>query len=88
MLAEDWRKIGGEWAEDWREKFPPYPLEVFPPLRGVEKTSGKLGSGKGIIRSPAWRLRELVCASRRWLSHAAISFTYVRPPVRGVRQSD
>ena len=41
MLAEDWRKIGGEWAEDWREKFPPYPLEVFPPLRGVEKTSGR-----------------------------------------------
>ena len=67
MLVEDWRKIGGEWAEDWREKFPPYPLEVFPPLRGVEKTSGKLGSGE-VGPPPSPEVAGVVMASRSWLS--------------------
>jgi len=56
-------------AEDWRDNFPPYPLEVFRPLRGVEKTSGKLGSEKGIHRSSAPEAAgEVLAPSRKWLS--------------------
>ena len=82
------REVCGKFAGTLRAEIPPYPLEVFPPLRGVGKTSGReAGERRKGLRSPAWRLRELM-PSRRWLSRSAISFTYVRPPVRGVRHND
>ena len=69
------RKLGGKLAEDWRENFPPYPLEVFPPLRGVEKTSGsgRLGSIRGDVPRP---LREWCELLQRAVPDAAVKVNY------------
>ena len=58
QVIDKYRKTMGYAVKKWpgkvendagnsRAEIPPYPLKVFPPLRGVGKTSGKLGSAKG-----------------------------------------
>ena len=81
------RELCGKFAGTLRAEIPPYPLEVFPPLRGVGKTSGsgRLGSVKGDVPQP---LRELCELLQMAVPDAAERVNYVRPPARGVRHND